>query len=254
MMALSGSLNAEARRETLMALLLENGGVLLDDAVSLWDVHPMTIRRDFDYLQRAGLARRVRGGLVSLSSGGFAQRLTVNESAKTAIAQKLSALVPANAAIGLDSSTTVYPLGRLIAEDVGLSVITNGLEVFDVLHRRPGIRSYLTGGEREERNVSLVGPLAIRSLESFHLEVSFISALSIHSEMGTSENSLEQAAVKDAMVRASSRVILGLDSSKLETRAQVRSLALARVDVLVTELDPSDSRLDAYRDAIKTIL
>ena len=242
------------RREKLVALLAERGQVLLADAVLLWDIHPMTIRRDFDYLQRSGLARRVRGGLVAISADGFGQRRSLNLAAKETIAQKLVGLVPTGATIGLDSSTTIFSLAPLLPDELQLSVVTNGLEAFDVLQGSPGIRSYLTGGEREEQNVSLVGMLAIQSLGNFHLDCCFVSALSVHSDMGTSENTLEQAAVKDAMVRASERVVVGVDASKLETRSRVRSLTWDRVDVLVTELDPSDARLDAYRGKVSEIL
>jgi DeoR family transcriptional regulator, fructose operon transcriptional repressor len=251
---MSSSVNAEMRRDKLVALLAEQGQVLLGDAVLLWDIHPMTIRRDFDYLQRSGLARRVRGGLLAISADGFAERRSVNLTAKNAIAEKLVRLVPTGGTIGLDSSTTIFPLAPLLPDKLGLSVVTNGLEVFDVLQGRPGIRSYLTGGEREEQNVSLVGTLAIQSLGNFHLNCCFVSALSVHSGMGTSENTLQQAAVKDAMVKASERVIVGVDASKLETRSRVRSLTWDRVDVLVTELDPSDARLDAYRGWVSEII
>jgi DeoR family transcriptional regulator, fructose operon transcriptional repressor len=253
-MAMSGSVDAEMRREKLVALLAENGQVLLGEAAQLWDIHPMTIRRDFDYLQRSGLARRVRGGLMAISADGFAERRSLNLAAKNAIAQKLVNLVRPGATIGLDSSTTIFPLAPLLPDGLGLTVVTNGLEAFDVLQGRPGIRSYLTGGEREEKNVSLVGALAIQSLGNFHFDYCFVSALSVHSDMGTSENTLEQAAVKDAMVRASEQVVVGVDASKLETYSRVRSLTWDRVDVLVTELNPSDSRLDAYRGWVSTII
>jgi DeoR/GlpR family transcriptional regulator of sugar metabolism len=196
----------------------------------------------------------VRGGLVAISADGFEQRRSVNLSAKNAIAQKLVKIVPAGATIGLDSSTTIFPLAPLLPDGLGLTVVTNGLEAFDTLQGRSGIRGYLTGGEREEQNVSLVGTLAIQSLGNFHFDFCFVSALSVHSDLGTSENTLEQAAVKDAMVRASELVVVGVDASKLETHSRVRSLSWDRVSVLVTELDPSDPRLDAYRPRVPLIV
>lgn len=253
-MAISGTVGAEARRESLLATLSDEGQVLLADAVERWDVHPMTIRRDFEHFERAGLARRVRGGVVSVSAGGYVERRSLNLVAKNKIAHKLLALVPSGGTIGLDSSTTIFCLAPLLPEDRGITVVTNGLSVFTYLNEKPAIRSFLTGGEREEQNNSLVGQLAINSLENFHLDCCFISALSVHSETGTSETTLDQAAMKDAMVRASARIILALDSTKLETRSRVRSLTLDRVDVLVTELAPSDPRLDAYRESVQTIL
>lgn len=253
-MAISGTVGAEARRDSLLSTLSEEGQLLLGDAVQRWDVHPMTIRRDFDYFERAGLARRVRGGVVAVSTGGFLERRSLNLVAKNKIAQKLLGLVPLGGTIGLDSSTTISCLGPLLPESRGITVVTNGLSVFNYLNEKPAIRSFLTGGEREEHNNSLVGQLAINALENFHLDYCYISALSIHSETGTSETTLDQAAMKDAMVRTSSRTVLGLDATKLETRSRVRSLSLDRIDVLVTDLSPTDPRLDAYRDSVKTII
>jgi DeoR family transcriptional regulator, fructose operon transcriptional repressor len=252
--AISGTVGAEARRESLLATLSDEGQLLLADAVERLDVHPMTIRRDFEYFERAGLARRVRGGIVSVSAGGFMERRSLNLVAKNKIAQKLLGLVPSGGTIGLDSSTTIYCLAPLLPENRGTTIVTNGMSVFDYLNEKPAIRSFLTGGEREQQNNSLVGQLAINSLENFNLDCCFISALSIHSETGTSETTLDQAAMKDAMVRASARTILALDASKLETRSRVRSLTLDRIDVLVTDLAPTDARLDAYRESVKTIL
>lgn len=253
-MAVSGTVGVEARRESLLATLSDEGQVLLTDAVDRWAVHPMTIRRDFEELERSGLARRVRGGIVSVSAGGFMERRLLNLVAKNKIAQKLVGLVPTGATIGLDSSTTIFCLAPLLSESRGNTVVTNGLSVFGYLNEKPAIRSFLTGGEREEQNNSLVGQLAIKSLENFHLDYCFISALSVHSESGTSETTLDQAAMKDAMVRASSRTVLAVDSSKLETRSRVRSLSLDRVDVLVTDLAPTDARLDGYRSEIGKIV
>lgn len=252
-MAVTGTIDAETRRDLLVKMLAEHGQLRLDEATQRWDVHPMTIRRDFDSLERAGLARRVRGGIVSVAGPVLAQRRLLNRAAKAAIAGKLVDLLPSTAAIGLDASTTICALARQLPHHRGLAVVTNGLEAFEVLHDRPGVVSYLTGGEREEQNASLVGPLAIQALENFNLECCFLSALGVDAVLGTSESTLAQAAVKDAMVRSSNRVVVAVDASKLDTRSTVRSVSLDRVDVLVTELDPRDPALDGYRDLVETL-
>jgi DeoR/GlpR family transcriptional regulator of sugar metabolism len=45
--------------------------------------------------------------------------------------------------------------------------------------------------------------------------------------------------------------VLAVDASKLGHRAPARCFDLRRIDILVTELDPSDSRLDPYRDQVE---
>ncbi|PDQ35685.1 MAG: hypothetical protein B5766_04295 [Candidatus Lumbricidophila eiseniae] len=251
-MAVTGTLDAEARRELMAQELQRRGTLHLKDAALRWGVHPMTIRRDFDVFVHAGIARRVRGGVVAVAGDDFSQRQYQNATAKQDIAGKLLRFIEPDMAIALDSSTTVHAFAKTIAA-TRTSVITNGFSAFQTLCGREGIRTYLTGGEREETNLSLVGSLAVQSVQQFSLDACFLSTMSIDPDFGTSEITLEQVAVKQAMVNASQKVILAVDSSKFATRARFRSLSLSHFDVLVTELDPNDTRLNAYREFIPEI-
>ncbi len=252
-MALKSTLSSEARRAGLLEDARESGGVELAVAATRYDVHPMTIRRDFEILERDGHVRRVRGGVVTIQDDPFTLRRVRNLRAKQTIAAKLLPLIPRNGAVGLDASTTVCALAEIFPTDRTVTAVTNGLVAFDALSRKPAVRSYLTGGERDEHNVSLVGHLTQQAFATFHLDCSIISAMGVHAPGGTSEGTLAQAAVKDAMALASDRVIVAVDASKLESHSHVRALALARVTTLVTDLDPDDERLDPYRRLVPEI-
>jgi DeoR/GlpR family transcriptional regulator of sugar metabolism len=43
---------------------------------------------------------------------------------------------------------------------------------------------------------------------------------------------------------------MAVDHSKLGTKAQARVFGLEEIDLMVTDLDPSDLRLDPYRDSV----
>jgi DeoR/GlpR family transcriptional regulator of sugar metabolism len=212
----------------------------------------MTVRRDFDAFVLAGIARRVRGGVVTVGGDDFSQRKYQNAPAKQQIAAKLLDFIEPDTAIALDSSTTALALAEVIP-GTRVAVITNGFSAFQSLHGREGIKAYLTGGEREETNLSLVGSLAVQAVQQFSLDVCFLSTMSVDPVFGTSELTLEQVAVKQAIVGAAAKVVLAVDSSKFATKARFRSLPLSSFDAMVTELDPSDARLDAYRDHIPEI-
>ena len=47
--------------------------------------------------------------------------------------------------------------------------------------------------------------------------------------------------------------MLAVDASKLGHRAPARCFDFERIDILVTELDPADTRLDPYRDRVEVI-
>jgi DeoR family transcriptional regulator, fructose operon transcriptional repressor len=251
-MAVSGTLDAERRRRGLADLLRTSGSLRIEDAAHDWQVHPMTIRRDLRALEQEGLARLVRGGAVYVGPTGFARRRAQALSAKRTIAEKAQALVPRGEAIGIDASTTLNQVVKRL-EPQDLLVVTYGLENFLALEERPGVRVYVTGGERDSRTGSMVGPLAVATLHSFSLARCFLSASAVHPQLGCTEPTAEEAEMKRALVAASSHVVLAVDSSKLAQRAYVRSLDLAEVDVLITELAPEDPRLDPYRELVELV-
>jgi DeoR family fructose operon transcriptional repressor len=251
-MAVTGTLDAESRRSAMTRELHDRGTLQLGETAERWNVHPMTVRRDFDAFVLAGVARRVRGGVVALDGDDFAQRRHRHATAKRRIARKLLDLVRPGDAIALDSSTTVHALAETLGGE-RVSIVTNGFGAFQTVHGREGVKAYLTGGERDETNLSLVGSLAVQAVQQFSLDACFLSAMSVDPAFGTSELTLEQVEVKRAMADAARTVVLAVDSSKFATRARFRSLSLSDFDVLVTELDPADERLDPYRGEVGEI-
>ncbi|NYF16612.1 DeoR family fructose operon transcriptional repressor [Microbacterium sp. AK009] len=237
----------------LSDLLRSEGSLTIERASQAFAVHPMTIRRDMQALEEEGVARRVRGGVVLVGPDDFRRRQGRNLGAKRKIAEKLVPLVKGLSAVGLDASSTIYQLACEIRDVENLTVLTNGLAAFDTLQFRPGLRVYLTGGELEERTNSLTGPLATAAISSFVLDACFVSTSSLDPMIGSSELTMGEVEVKRAMATAARRVVLAADSSKLTSKAMARSLPMDRVDVLVTELDPDDNRLDPFRGSLELL-
>ena len=79
----------------------------------------------------------------------------------------------------------------------------------------------------------------------------FVSAAAVDPELGSSESTLEEADVKVALGGSAAEIVLAVTASKLAHRATARAFAFDRIDVLVTDLDPADARLDPFRDRVK---
>ena len=247
-----GSFNSpEERLGVVRNLISERGVVRIDELAADFGVSEMTIRRDLDELETLGVARRVRGGAIALGPEPFAQRHRHNARAKARIAEKLLTQIPVTGTIAFDASTTVYRLAATLELARDLVVVTNGLDTFNALVGKPGITASLSGGSQEPRTGSLVGPMAVRAAEGFLYDAFICSAAALDHELGSSEASLAESEVKRAFSRTSSRIILAVDHSKLGTRAQARMFGLESVNLLATDLDPDDARLDAYRGRVE---
>lgn len=246
-------MSPEERLGEVRNRIAEQGAVRIDELATVFGVSEMTIRRDLDELETLGLARRVRGGAVALGPEPFAQRHRHNARAKAKIAEKLVPLLPASGAVALDASTTIYRLAAALEGARDLVVVTNGRDTFDALTDKPGVTATLTGGNEEPRTGSLVGPIAVRAAQEFLYDLFICSGAALDVEAGSSEASLAESEVKRAFSQTSSRIVLAVDHSKLDTRAQARMFDLEMVDLLVTDLEPEDERLDGYRNEVELL-
>ena len=247
------AVDAETRKETIRRLLDEEGSVRVAELARRFSVSEMTIRRDLEELERLGVLRRVRGGARPVGPRPFRERHRRNARAKAVIAAKLRPLVPEQGAVAFDASTTVLALASRLEGARRLVVVTNSVETFQVLEGRPGIRPVLTGGAHEPATGSLVGPLACDAARRFAFSSFFTSAAAVDPAVGATEAAVEEAEVKRAITEGASRVVLAVDASKLGLRAEARTFDLRRVDLMVTELDPGDPRLDPYREHVELL-
>ena len=241
------TLLGEERRARLLEILARDGALRLDPVAEELGVSAMTVRRDLDDLEAEGLARRVRGGAVApMLPRPFGERMSTRSASKSLIARKALDLVPPTGAVAFDASTTSgLLLSEVVARD--LVVATNSVDNAATARRRPGVRSVLIGGELDERTGSFVGAIACRAAASLGYARFFTSA-SAASPAGTSEVSLEEAQLKGVFAAAADSVVLLLDASKLDRAAIAHGLDWARIDILVTDLDPGDERLAPYRE------
>jgi DeoR family fructose operon transcriptional repressor len=244
------SVDAIERLEKIRARVEADGRAKVVDLAAALDVSEMTIRRDLDVLAEQGVVRRVRGGAMALGPQLFADRFGRQARAKERIAAKLLLMVGDGGAIGIDASTTLQRLAGSLDGARDLTVLTNGPEAFAALQGRPGVTALLTGGSLDRRTGSLVGPLAARSARDLSLRRLFVSAAGLDAS-GTTESTLEEADVKLALADVSAEIVAAVDHTKLGQRGAARCLAMDRIDVLVTDLDPKDDRLDGYREVVE---
>ena len=81
----------------------------------------------------------------------------------------------------------------------------------------------------------------------------FLSATAVNARFGSSEGSAGEGEIKKLMAELSEHVVLAVDTQKLEAGAAARCLPWETVDLLVTELDVTDARLDPFRDRVEIL-
>lgn len=241
-------MTADERRRMLLTALKERGNLTVAQAGKLLRVSRMTVLRHLNTLAAAGLLHKVRGGAVpiipwSTSVGQarpFVERSPANAPAKEKIARRVVKLLAGARSLALDASSTVFCLAAVLKPAPGGQgpyIITNGVPLFlDLVGRRAGFRVALTGGEPQARTGSLVGPLALRSLEGLRFDYAVISVAGLMEDTGLLYDSTpEDAAFKQALLARAGKAILAVDRTKINFLAPYPLGHLRVFDWLVTE-------------------
>ena len=227
------------RQERIRRHLERERYVSVRELAAREDVSDMTIRRDLEALAERGQVRRVFGGAHVAETAVeqvYVERMAQHRAAKERIAEHALRLVADGETVALDGSTTsVYLARRLKGRDV--TVVTTSLLVAQEL-ADANVEVVLPGGVLRSRTLCLVGPLAERSLERFHVDTVFFSGGGVHATHGMTDTHDLEAALKRALFGIGSRLAALIDSSKFDRKALHPLARLSEVDALVSEAQP----------------
>ncbi|MFC0214555.1 DeoR/GlpR family DNA-binding transcription regulator [Paenibacillus chartarius] len=245
------------RYEKIVSLVNERGAIRVSELSEIFQVTEETIRRDLDRLEQAGRLRRSHGGAVSVKESyseiPYTEREIAYAEEKKRMAQAAIKLIGPRDRILLDASTTAWYMASEVPDDT-LTVLTNSIKVATELSGKEKIEVISTGGLLAQRSLSFVGPLAERSLESYHVSKLFLSCKGIHLERGISESHELQARIKQKMISIADQVILLADSSKFGVKAFTHVADLSEVDVIVTDRHIPKDVLEQLQDRGITVI
>ncbi len=241
------------RRARLVDHLRADGRASVAQLASDLDVTPSTIRRDLQRLARDGRLVRTYGG-AALSDGlSPAGRADPRHEAKAAIAHAAAALVQDRATIVIGSGSTALLFARAIA-DRRLTVITNALDVANVLLDRDGIELIVLGGVVRPRMHSMLGHLAELAAQELRADLLFMGIGAISVEQGLMNDSVPEILVDRALQRMVRSVVVLADSSKFEQVAPGFVAGLEEVDVLVTDDAVGSETLAVVRERVGQVI
>jgi len=184
---------------------------------------------------------KVHGGATARSSPstdepGFEAKSHRQQDEKEAIAGAASKLVHPGTAIGLTAGTTTWRLAHHLLHVPDLTVVTNSIPVANVLHRepRPDLTVVLTGGVRTPSD-ALVGPVAVATMRSLHLDLLFVGVHGMAESAGLTTPNLLEAEANQDFIASAARIAVLADHTKWNVRGLCRFARLDEVHVLVTD-------------------
>ncbi len=239
------------RRNRILEKLGSEGKVIVVDLSREFGVTEETIRRDLDKLDAEGLVKKTYGGAVSKRAMRMDLPYTVrkrsNIEAKQYIASIIADLIHDGDFIMLDASSTAQYVAKLIKGKHDITLITNSLEILLELTDKSDWNVLSTGGTLKSRSLSLVGTVAEKMLQGFHVDIAVCSCKGIDMTMGITDSNEKDSDIKQAIFAAAQKKVLAIDSSKFDVCSFVRVCPLSTVDLVVTEKKPDSQWMERFK-------
>jgi DeoR/GlpR family transcriptional regulator of sugar metabolism/ABC-type sugar transport system substrate-binding protein len=155
----------------------------------------------------------------------------------------------------LDGDPLTFGLAEMLAGRSDVTVISNSLQVCDVLRRTPGPTLISIGGLITPGADALTGPMAEAVLRELRADKLFLTVTGITLNFGLSHANLSEVAVKQAMIRAAREVILLADHTRFGAEAVGQVASLNAVHKLITDNAlPAGTRLELSKLGIAVLI
>jgi DeoR/GlpR family transcriptional regulator of sugar metabolism len=170
----------EERRQEIINLLVENRAVDLDDLVKRFAVSKMTIHRDLDDLEAAGVLRKIRGGATIDASTQFESdfrfRQMQDAEVKQAIGRAAIDLVEPGMTVIVNDGSMASVFGEMLLEKRPLTIVTNNAAIMEGIKGESGIRLIVLGGVYSSKFNAYLGIMTEEALSGLRADIAFVSA------------------------------------------------------------------------------
>jgi DeoR family transcriptional regulator, glycerol-3-phosphate regulon repressor len=226
------------RQSDIVTLARTEGKVSVDDLAERFNVTPQTIRKDLNDLCDSGLLQRFHGGAV-LASGvanfGYEARRKLATEEKRRIGLKAASLIPDNSSLLINIGTTTEQVATALRGRAGLMVITNNMNVVNILQGYDTIEIIVAGGVVRHSDGGVVGEAAVDFIRQFKADYAIIGTSAIDEEGALLDFDYREVQAAQAIIANARSVMLVADSTKLRRSAPVRIAHISQIQTFVTD-------------------
>lgn len=220
----------------------KNGKVTLRELECAFpDVSSMTLRRDLMRLEQSNSVIRVTGGAISTGSvirsneAAVAERINFNADEKVEIADKAVALLEPTSCLFIDGGSTTTYFARALPDD-NFYILTNSVLIAETILRKHKPTVALLGGDLNRNNFITVGQSCVDFLKNVNIETAVMTATGFIKETGCFTcGGQPEAEIKRYVIQKADKVIMLLDSSKVNKKTPYTFATLSDVNCMVVD-------------------
>ena len=213
----------QSRLNSLQEIIIRANSTTIKDLAGQLNVSAMTIRRDMEVLEKAGIVRTYRGGVIvaerhartgSASAYSLASAETAHVEEKREIAKLAAALVEPGDVIFLDAGSTVELILDYVDPLLEMTIFCYSLNVLNLVAGRKNTRVVFSGGVYHPDSQNFESPEGLQLLNRNRSSKAFISANGIRVDLGVTSSGQFEIPIKRAAIENSANTYLVADSSK----------------------------------------
>lgn len=233
------------RHTKILSLLRERREIKVEELAQIFDVSPMTIRRDLQHLEDRGLVSRFYGGAVAeqrLPSPAEADQVKLY---RDLISRYAATLVSEEDHIFINGSKTALGLLDYLEQKQVRVFTNNGLVC---AKKYPSnLRITLSGGDVRGQNAILTGDCTMRNLLMEQAGKAFIGCTGISPNGELLCGIPTELAINETMLSHSNQYYILADHTKIGVMGTYASLHLEKMGTVITDEKAPAAVLDQLR-------
>jgi len=226
------------RQKEILDIARKDGKVTVDALAERYNVTVQTIRRDLSRLTEIGKLERVHGGAV-IPSGvvniEYEKRRLLNKLGKRNIATECASRIPNGASVFINIGTTTEAVARELLNHDNLLVVTNNLNIANILSANKNCEIILAGGILRRLDGGIVGGLTVEMVKQFKFDYSILGCSAIDTDGDLLDYDGQEIIVSQTAINRSRQVIIVADYLKFERKAPLTSCSLSDIDIIITD-------------------
>ncbi|MDD7972157.1 DeoR/GlpR family DNA-binding transcription regulator [Roseinatronobacter alkalisoli] len=226
------------RLRDIQIIARRDGRVAVDGLAAHFGVTLQTIRRDLSELAEQGKLQRVHGGAIlpsTVANIGYQDRRDLNEVGKAAIAEAAARNIPNGCSLFLNIGTTTEAVARALLGHRDIMVLTNNLNVANILVDNPNCEIIVVGGLLRRVDGGLVGTVTTHAIQQFKFDLAVIGCSALDDDGDMLDFDIQEVGVSQTILKQARRSFLVADQSKFRRRAPARIGSLAQMDEFYTD-------------------
>lgn len=210
-----------------------------------------TIRRDLQELSEEGKIIKVHGGALSHSFNQlyYPSPNVYSQHQKKVIAQKAASLLQDNMFVLTSGGTTILEMARCLPPTLKATFISGSIPAILEYMHHPNLDVIVIGDKVSRSSKITVGASAIESIKSIKADLCILGINALDPVHGISDNDWEVVQIKKAMMSAAQKTICLSIAEKINTVQPIHVNPIKDIDILITELSPSDPMFEPYKAA-----